>query len=69
MNIILKVLVLHSMVFVYSLWWEDCLSLARVLLAAVSISYAEDGDMSTSRVIMVRWKLINFVTYLNVLLE
>lgn len=69
MNIILKVRVLHSMVFVYSLWREDCLSLARVLLAAVSISLAEDGDMSTSRVKMVRWKLINFVTYLNVLLE
>lgn len=69
MNIILIVRVLHSMVFVYSLWREDCLSLARVLLAAVSISLAEDGDMSTSGVIMVRWKLINFVTYLNVLLE
>lgn len=68
MNILI-VRVLHSMAFVYSLWREDCLSLARVLLAAVSISLAEDGDMSTSRVIMVRWKLINFVTYLNVLLE
>lgn len=69
MNIILILRVLHSKVFVYSLWREDCFSLARVLLAAVSISLAEDGDMSTSRVIMVRWKLINFVTYLNVLLE